>query len=185
MTDSSLIDAERTKYERMWEFPEYRKNAPGERLVDDAIKKMAMKSGTVIDFGCGTGRAAQAFADKGFAVAAIDIAENCLDEGVDIPVFVQCLWEPIGLSGDYGFCTDVMEHIPPEKVDDVLENIACAVDRCYFQIATFKDGMGRLIGDTLHLTVKPAGWWKDRLESHFDSVDVEQRNGGVIAHCST
>lgn len=181
----SLREQERDKYEKMWGFEQYRKNSPGERLVDDAIARMKMKGGTVLDFGCGTGRAAQAFADKGFTVAGIDIADNCLDEGIEIPLFVQCLWEPFGLSGDYGFCTDVMEHIPPEKVDAVLQNIACSVDRCYFQIATFHDGMGKLIGDTLHLTVKSAPWWRDKLAEHFHFVTIERRNGGVVAICES
>jgi len=180
-----LEDQERSKYERMWDIDRYRKNAPGERLVEDAIRRMKAKEGFVIDFGCGTGRAAQAFKDRGFGVAGIDIAENCLDEGIEVPLFVQTLWEPFGLSGDYGFCTDVMEHIPPEKVGAVLSNIAASVDKCYFQIATFHDGMGKLIGETLHLTVKSAPWWREKLEEHFEWVATNQTNGGVIAVCES
>lgn len=177
---------EREKYLKMWRFEKYRKNSPGERLVDDAALKLRLDgSERVIDFGCGTGRAAQAFADRGHNVIGVDIAENCLDDVVDILLIVQPLWDELGISADVGFCTDVMEHIPTEHVDDVLHNIACSVDRCYFQIATFKDGMGKLIGDTLHMTVKPAAWWREVLEAHFSKVQADQKNGGVIAVCES
>jgi len=181
----TTIEAERTKYRKMWEFPQYRKNAPGERLVDDCIARLKLKPCSLIDFGCGTGRAAKAFQDRGFDVFGIDIADNCLDPGVEIPLSICSLWESIIFRADAGFCTDVMEHIPTEHVDAVLSNIARSVKVCYFQIATFKDGMGALIGDTLHLTVKPAKWWEERLAQHFRSVDTERTNGGLIAVCKS
>lgn len=178
-------EAEKAKYERMWGFGSYRKNAPGEKLVADAINRLGIdEPTTVIDFGCGTGRAARAFKKRGHIVTGIDIAENCLDPGVNILLVNQCLWEPIGIKAEIGYCTDVMEHIPPEHVDAVLANIAACTERSYFQIATRKDAMGRLIKDTLHLTVKPADWWEQKLSEHFERVEAYPSNGAVIACCS-
>lgn len=165
---------EQAKYEKMWTFDRYRVVAPGEKLVNKAISSMGMRYGSsVLDLGCGTGRAAQQFKDLGFFVIGVDFAANCLDDDIDIIFRQVCLWEPFDLPSDYGFCTDVMEHIPTDYVGDVLENIYLNVtEGCFFQIATRKDGMGRLIGQPLHLTVKSSDWWEKALKRHFPKVNV-------------
>jgi hypothetical protein len=71
-----MREQERTKYERIWDFPQYRKNSPGERLVDDAIERMGMKSGTVIDFGCDSAGLAGVFSSDLWV-----LSHNCLPLG--------------------------------------------------------------------------------------------------------
>lgn len=181
-----ITEQERVKYKRMWKFDQYRKYAPGESLVADAIERLQMRDGgSVIDFGIGTGRAAQKFKEQGFFVIGIDIAENCLDDDVDIPLIVRPLWETSLRWAHYGFCTDVMEHIPTERVDDVLENISTSVGKCYFQIATFPDALGKLIDDTLHLTIRDIDWWHEVLSRHFARVNTKMQNHNVIAVCKS
>lgn len=175
---------EQAKYEKIWSFSDYRKVSPGEILVENAISEMCMPEGaSLVDFGCGTGRAAQYFKDLGFYVIGVDFASNCLDPDVDIIFRQKCIWEPMGLKSDYGFCTDVMEHIPPEYVDQTLSQISNTVrHHCYFQIACRKDGYGRLIGEPLHLTVRTAKWWENTLSEHFTSVRVcKADNSKIIA----
>jgi len=171
----NLAEHERDKYERMWDVAAYRNFAPGEALAKQAFIEMGMKSGdTLIDFGCGTGRPAAEFQRLGAAVMGIDHATNCLDQGVNITFLQCCLWDlPPNLECMYGYCTDVMEHIPPEKVDDVLSEIRRVVrNKTFFQIATFPDGMGRRIGETLHLSVHSTTWWETKLSKHWDSVSI-------------
>lgn len=171
----SLEQSEKEKYEKVWNFPQYRNHSPGERHVKTAINAMQIKPGSdLIDFGCGTGRPAQMFKNMGITVLGIDFAANCLDPDVDIHFMISNLWEiPTCVVSDYGFCTDVMEHIPPEKVDEVLHRIWNACEKaCYFNIACFKDGFGRLVGKPLHLTVQSPDWWKSKLEAHWEGVDV-------------
>jgi hypothetical protein len=69
------------------------------------------------------------------------------------------LTQPITQSATYGFCTDVLEHIPTEDVDKVLDNCLAACKHVFFQISTVDDVMGGMIGHPLHLTVKPYEWW--------------------------
>ena len=57
-----------------------------------------------------------------------------------VPFVNACLWD-FCLKADIGFCVDVMEHIPPEKVGDVLDRIKDAVGRVFFQINYGKDGV--------------------------------------------
>lgn len=176
---------EARKYCNMWAFDEYRHYAPGEHYVNQAIEEMGMKPGSsVIDFGCGTGRGAQIFMDKGFQITGIDHAPNCLDENIEIPLVISNLWSLPGITAEYGYCTDVMEHIPTEKVDDVLSQISSRVDKCFFNIHTEEDVMGELIDDELHLTQKPPEWWKEKLSRHFARVrcvdDTSHKNSVIL-----
>lgn len=180
---SSEIDKEVLKYSRMWSSNEYRQVAPGEGCVDDAIKSLdLMTQHRIVDFGCGTGRGAKKFIEKGFKVIGVDFAQNCLDSDVKIPLCIACLWDlPPNLTCDYGFCTDVMEHIPTDKVEMVLMNIAKACHKgCYFQISLVDDDFGALIDDKLHMTVKPSDWWLDILKKYFTIKSYKEESNCLI-----
>ena len=69
------------------------------------------------------------------------------------------LLKPVPVTAEYGYCTDVMEHIPPEHVDQVLLNILRSAQHVFFQIDCQEDVCGKLIGEQLHLSVHPYSWW--------------------------
>ena len=153
---------ERQKYQRLWAGNGYREWSPGLGAVDVFLG--LKPEGKVVDFGCGTGRAAVKIAET-HQVLCIDFTDNCRDrEALGLPFLQWDLTLPLPVGGDVGFCTDVMEHIPPEDVDAVLANIMAAVPRCFFQIATVPDAFGQTIGQPLHLTVQPAGWWRNKFK---------------------
>lgn len=167
---------EQAKYERMWKRSEYRNVAPGEDAAQLFIAHANPPPGaTVVDYGCGTGRGALVVAMFTRAkVVMVDFASNCLDDDVrgaiqhnpDRLSFIQHdLNKPLEIMSEYGFCTDVMEHLPPEEVDGVLKNILAQSKHCFLQISTTDDVMGSLIGERLHLTVRPYSWWLEKLNS--------------------
>lgn len=126
---------------------------------------------TLVDFGCGTGRPAKLIKDMGLNVIGIDHAYNCLDDGVDIDFRLACLWDlPEDITGEYGLCTDVLEHIPEEKIDAVLAGIKRAVPICFISVEDKPDLAGPRIGEVLHVTVKPIKWWYNKLKEHFGYV---------------
>lgn len=153
---------ERNKYTLMWQFDGYRNFSPGEEVVDlflDTVKP----EGMIIDFGCGTGRAALAMFNKGYDVVLIDFADNCRDEEAEgLPFIEWDLTQPIPMRAPHGFCTDVMEHIPTDDVDTVLRNIMGSAASVFFQISTTEDAFGEVIGHRLHNTVQPHEWWRDK-----------------------
>ena len=159
------------KYEAMWQTPLYREVAPGESFAEHFVQIADPKlTDVIVDFGCGTGRGGQKIANlTRCEVQLVDFAENCRDEGNNLPFTVADLTKPIGVSGNIGYCTDVMEHILPEDVSDVIRNIMDCVDSCYFKIALFDDSMGKLIGHPLHLSVFPSEWW----QSKFSEYDIK------------
>jgi len=173
----SLEQHEREKYQKIWSFPEYRRYSPGESSAPRAFDKLSMRSGqTLYDMGCGTGRAGQWFANKGLDVTLVDFAPNAPE--VDLPFIEACLW---GLPDmpivDYVYCTDVLEHIPPEKVDDVIAGLKSVGKRLYLQIHCNEDGFGSLINERLHLTVQPPKWWVSKFpdckyRDHANTVEI-------------
>ncbi len=69
----------------------------------------------------------------------LDIASNALDEHVaaHYPLIRACLWNlPDAICADYGYCVDVMEHIPKERVEHVLYQIKSATRvGCFFKMS--------------------------------------------------
>lgn len=174
---------EHDKYVAMWSLPAYRSVSPGEGYAQDALDRLLWPGASVIDFGCGTGRGATKLAWLGCNVLAVDFAENCLDPSVNVPFLIADLTELPPLRAQYGFCCDVMEHIPPADVETVLVGIARSVDSCYFSIALTPDSAGAIIGQRLHLTVESASWWGGRLREHFGEVAVQDHGHVLIAVC--
>lgn len=165
--------SEQEKYEAMWKHPEYRVEAPGEDCVDTFIA-MVNPDGPILDFGCGTGRAALKISRTGREITLIDFAVNSRDpEAMYLPFFQHDLSQPFPLYAPYGFCTDVMEHLPPEQVPTVIQNIMNAAKTVFFQISTVPDRMGEMIGHSLHLSVFPHEWWKEAFSAY--SIEWEDR----------
>lgn len=187
---SDLADREREKYERVWTFPSYRRVSPGEQEVGRAfyVMECAKLGRSLIDYGAGPGRATYHFQTMGLDVLAVDHAANALE--TEVPFRQACLWDMPGDLGpsDFAFCCDVMEHIPPEKVDAVLEGIARRTKvAAFFRIALHPDSMGaRTIGEPLHLTVQPAEWWLDRLmdAAEWAVVPLESPSNCALFVCS-
>ena len=163
--------SERDVYRRMWMHDEYRAVSPGEMMVDD-IERFC-KNGPLIDFGCGTARAAVELARRGYDVRLIDFAENCRDEeALPLPFLEWDLTLPCPMRVPYGYCCDVMEHIPPEHVDSVLQNLSDACSEgVFFRIEYELDGHGpAMMGRPLHLSVHEPDWWLAKLSGFWPCV---------------
>lgn len=187
---------EAEKYGRLWALPEYRKVAPGESLATLFLQQARPSPGSeVIDFGCGTGRGGLMLALLGsMKVTFVDFVRNCLDPEIQEALTTQAhalrfvkadLEQPLPVAAEYGFCTDVMEHIPPDKVDRVLDNILRSAQHVFFSIATTDDKCGVLIGAPLHLTVQPYAWWLKKFQDRDCVILYSQEgDGGCVFYVS-
>lgn len=181
-----LCKLEAAKYARVWALKDYAAYSPGEMNAPRAFEAAAMQPDeTLNDYGAGTGRAAAWFAGRGLDVLAVDFVPEALAE--EVPFRAACLWDMGRPSqrgvrkSDLGYCADVMEHMPKEKVGDVLGAIAERSRRgCFFTIATRPDQFGKRIGEVLHLTVEPATWWRAQLAEHFAAVIVVHEDAGNL-----
>jgi hypothetical protein len=172
------------KYEKMWQLDAYRKIAPGEEVAEKFVEIAGIKAtDCVIDFGCGTGRGARKVHElTGCDFILMDFVEHSLDADIakqtDWYTRVRRdLTKPIDVESEYGYCTDVMEHIPPDQVDSVLNNIMRASKRVFFQISLIDDVCGSMIGQKLHLSVHPFEWWIEKFKALGYHIEWAQDGG--------
>jgi len=173
---------ERDKYAEIWSLREYRDaHSPGVENVERFMKVMHPRQGsTTIDVGCGSGHAGLELARRGLFSWYLDITDAGLDQTVPREYFIQqpawAKWP--GKYFDYGFCCDVLEHIPPEYALLVCDRI---IDRCgvaWLQICNQPDNFGpKLLGEPLHLTVRTYSWWLMRLATLGNVIDARDLCG--------
>ena len=163
-----LTNIERARYETIWAVPEYNQISPGEGNVSLFGQIVNPRAGeTLIDFGCGKGLGGQRLRQEyGLDVTYLDLVKvgNCPE-----PHIQQSLWEPIQPNSlgtkrwNYGYCSDVMEHIPKEFTMLAAKNMLDVCDYVFFVPAFYQETHGpRYMNEPLHLTIECFVWWRDR-----------------------
>ena len=127
-----------------------------------------VKGRNAIDFGCGTGRATAALIKEGFDAKGVDIAQNAVDNS--IPFELACLWEK-SFEAKWAYSCDVLEHIPPEHVEAVLDNMK--TENCFLRVHLHEDKFGKNVGETLHLTIQPHEWWLEQISKRWNVIHHE------------
>ncbi len=196
--DPELLQ-ERAKYDLIWsQYPSYRDCSPGEIFSAFFLRyfEAQIQAGqSLIDFGCGTGRASRPFLEKGLQVVLVDFSSYALDEQIgnlaalipDQLLFVQaCLWKlPKRLSSaDWIYCCDVLEHIPEKRIDAVLKGMASRMKKGgYLSICLQEDLSGKQLGFPLHLTVRDRVWWLEKLSRYFSVLKEEPLLEALNLNC--
>jgi len=105
---------------------------------------------TVLDYGCG----------KGALVKEIPGAY-----GYD-PALQEYSARPD--PADLVVCTDVLEHVEPECLTDVLQDLSRCCRKIFYAIIATRPASKTLPdGRNAHLLVEPAEWWLDQLDPYF------------------
>lgn len=189
---------ERARYEKLWSEEEYRKNSPGEQMAMTFLSQARVENDAdVLDIGCGSGRGGLMLAlFGGMRVTLLDFAPNCLDPEVSQACQTQpdrikfvtsdLVLQTIPVNAAYGYCCDVMEHIPTDAVPRVLRNILASANHVFFAISTVDDYFGpKVFGAPLHHTVRPANWWVDQIVSAGGVIHAHSEyDGGCWIYCS-
>jgi len=187
---------EKQKYTLLWSsIPEYREESAADFLIPVFLSYFSpqIQSGQrIIDFGCGVGRSAIPLLSKGLLVDLVDFAEPCLDPEIFLLTasrkalfWEACLWDlpPELLSADWIVCFDVLEHLPEEKIGTALQGMAQKMRKGgLFSIDLRKDQFGSVIGDNLHLTLKPKEWWQKQVSAHFLILEELAKEDGCLVY---
>jgi len=78
-------------------------------------------------------------------------------------------------------CIDVLEHVEPSLIDDVLEDIQrCALEKAFLTIACYPARQILSDGRNAHLIVKPPTWWKEKILKLFDIESEDFAQGTLV-----
>ncbi len=113
---------------------------------------------SILDYGCGRSRTVD------WLAKLLDAKAHRYDPA--IPEFATL---PLR-ECDAIICTDVMEHIPMEDLDNVISEIGSISQLVYFNICTRTAGTVLANGENAHCTVKSAEWWFERLQNTFPLI---------------
>lgn len=78
-------------------------------------------------------------------------------------------------------CIDVLEHIEPECLDDVIQSISARThDVAFITIHTGPAGKALSDGRNAHLIQRPLKWWRRKLQAYFPEVKAKMYNETTI-----
>lgn len=73
---------------------------------------------------------------------------------------------------DFVICIDVLEHIEPDFLENVLKDLSNVVkNKAFFSIANTKAASILNDGRNAHLIVETFEWWKNKLEEKFNIIE--------------
>ena len=165
----TLTERETQTYADALALPHYADFSPGEKYADlfaSLVSERPRASVTVLDAGCGTGKGMSALSHLGFMVRGCDLTGSGMSASIDTDAvdLGVSLWRPIqlwkGERYDYVYCTDVLEHIPPQFTMLVVRNLLDACTRGVFlSISLVPDQFGAWVGRPLHQSVRRYDEW--------------------------
>ena len=138
-----------------------RKYAP---VVERIVKDYAPKN--ILDYGCGKQTLSRELSK--YRIIGYDPALPGLDE--------------LPAPADLVICTDVLEHIEPDCLEDVLDDLERVV-RCHLFAVVVNRRASQYLPDgrNCHLIIESHKWWIDKLWSRFDLLDYHSLKIGFSA----
>jgi hypothetical protein len=136
-------------------------------MMIDHIESLVRKTGVknILDYGAGSS-----------GILARDLPQRI--PGINIIGYepgVPELSRPPDPS-PFVLCIDVLEHVEPEYVDAVLDDLKrVTICHGFFNVAT--EPAQRILPDgrNAHLTVQPIEWWTEKITSRWDHVKRGKR----------
>lgn len=81
---------------------------------------------------------------------------------------------------DIVVCTDVLEHIEPDLIDNVMQHISSLTRKMAFLVAALVPANKTLAdGRNAHILLKDAEWWKLKVSEYFEVLTVDEIDEGA------
>jgi len=113
---------------------------------------------SIIDYGCGKGGNIEPLSKAGFKVQGYD-------PGVDS-------FSSRPSRAELTVCLDVLEHVEPDKIENVLADIKSLSDISLFVISMRRAKHRLPNGENAHLLIQSREWWSEALSRHWDNQKI-------------
>ena len=132
-------------------------------IVADLIKKTGVKS--ISDYGAGKRNLLIGLSQQGISDIEYFPYDPAFEEyGPPKPAGLVC-------------CIDVLEHIEPNLLENVLDGLASiTVNFGFFSIHMGPASKVLADGRNAHLIQKPTSWWLPKISEHFDVLHLQSHN---------
>jgi hypothetical protein len=141
-------------------------------VVAKAIKQYGITE--ILDYGAGKLRLKQEF-DRAEVPVEYKAYEPANPNFSDDPEPAQCV-----------VCIDVLEHIEPDYLMNVLDHIkTLSKEYAFLTVHTGPAGKFLPDGRNAHLTQKPATWWVPKIAERFNILKHIDFPDGMILFCGT
>jgi 2-polyprenyl-3-methyl-5-hydroxy-6-metoxy-1,4-benzoquinol methylase len=130
------------------------------RLADQVIATIrALQAATLLDYGCGKATLARALLSRREEIGSLAI------ENYDPAIR---MYEERPRPADLVVCTDVLEHVEPECLDNVLADLRrLTLKACFIVVATRPSSKFLPDGRNSHLIQQPAAWWLPKFRKEW------------------
>jgi len=151
--------------------------AKGHKQAANVVTSLGLKAGDVIlDYGCGK-------ASLGKELAKQDIDVENYDPA--LKMYAKPITERKGYPWKYVACMDVIEHVEPNSLNSVLDDLLGSfTTKAFILISTDPSNKTLKDGRNAHLIIQGRNFWGDKLEERGFSVEklVDNRKGwyGVV-----
>jgi hypothetical protein len=130
----------------------------------EAVAALLASTGaaSLLDYGCGSKRS---------LLKALHLPADVVYEGYD-PAIPEYAGEPC--PAELVTCIDVLEHIEPALLDNVLDHLGALCDPYGF-FTVHSGPAGKLLSDgrNAHLTQEEPAWWMPRFRQRFQVLDAQ------------
>lgn len=131
------------------------RHADGVHQLAWLISSSGIRVEGILDYGCGQGALQRELGSRGLKVTNYDPA---------LPK-----WAGDVMPHDIVVCTDVLEHVEPECIEEVFNHLRGLTQvALYVVIALEPAGKWLSDGRNAHILLRPAGWWMQQLGTWFN-----------------
>jgi hypothetical protein len=158
--DQYQSEFERDKYTDIWNAQDY-SSANNSGFAEMLINKYRI-GGRCLEIGAGKGTLIKQLQQRGIQVHGLDITmagfrANTI--GIEAPAWDTGLPDK---SYDFTFSKDVLEHIPENRIQQTIKEIARITKKGTIHNVSDREAVKDYNRHKVHLTVRPIEWWREQ-----------------------